>query len=106
MGTVNDNFDVLQTWSKYAGEGWENGYTVKRYDEYEWRDYKRDNIGGNERSRYQLWKNEMYTWQTFKPADMVADRDKMINGALAEEARAAKKRARALEREKNPGWYD
>ena len=100
MGTVNINFHVLQTWRKHTGEGWDRGQTVRTYDEYEWRDYYKDNIDGDGRSRYQLYLNDRWTYQTFDPACMQADRQELINAALAVEARAAAR----LERERNPPW--
>ena len=100
MPTVNNNFAVLQTWSKHTGEGWDRGQVRQMYDKYEWRDYYRDNIDGDGRSRYQLWIQERYTGQKFDPASMQADRQELINAALAVEARAAAR----LERAKNPPW--
>jgi hypothetical protein len=90
MGTVNMNFDVLQTWNKSTGEDmWDHGRTVPRYDKYEWRDYHRDNIDNDGRSRYQLWLNDRWTYKTFERASMEADKQNMINEALAAEKRAA-----------------
>jgi hypothetical protein len=99
MGTVNMNFDVLQTWNKSTGEDMlDRGRSVPRYDKYEWRDYKRDNIDGDGRSRYQLYLNDRYDYKTFERASMEADKQTMINEALADEKRvAARAAARAAQ---------
>jgi hypothetical protein len=94
MGTVNMNFRVLQSWNKRTGDNmWENGCLVPRYEEYEWRDYRRDNIDGDGRSRYQLWKNDRYTGESFDPNTMGADKQRMIEAAWAAEKRAAERAA-------------
>ena len=94
MGTVNNNFDVLQRWSKpTGGDMWDNGRLRPRYDEYEWRDYYRDNIDGDGRPRYQLWLNDRWTYQSFDPKSMAADKQNMISKALAAEKRAAERAA-------------
>jgi hypothetical protein len=84
MGTVNMNFRVLQSWNKRTGED---------PGEYEWRDYGRDNIDGDGRSRYQLWKNERYTWESFDPKSMAADRERMMQKAREDEKRADERAA-------------
>ena len=94
MGTVNNNFRVLQSWGKRIGEKLEDGRIVQDYDEYEWRDYYRDNIDGDGRSRYQLWLNDRWTYESFDPKSMQADKQKMINEALAAEKRVAERAAR------------
>jgi hypothetical protein len=93
MGTVNNNFDVMQSWGKHVGQKWENGQIVQDYDEYEWRDYYRDNIDGDGRPRYQLWLNDRWTYESFDPKSMRADKQEMINKALAAEKRAAERAA-------------
>jgi hypothetical protein len=83
---------VLQSWNKRTGEDmWENGRLVSRYEKYEWRDYRRDNIDGDGRSRYQLWKNDRYTGQSFDPKSMLADKQAMVDAAA--EKRAAERAA-------------
>ena len=99
MSTVNNNFHIEQRWRQRNGDKWDNGQIRPNYDEYEWRDYYRDNIDGDGRSRYQLWKNDRYTG-SFNPKSMQEDLQTMINAALAVEAAAAARR----EREKNPPW--
>ena len=94
MGTVNNNFRVLQSWRKPAGEMWDHGDLRQCYDDYEWRDYYRDNIDGDGRSRYQLWLNDRWTYQIFDPKSMQADLQEMINAALATEKRVAERRER------------
>ena len=96
MGTVNNNFALLQSWRQRNGDKWDNGQIRPNYIEYEWRDYYRDNIDGDGRSRYQLWMNDRWTYQTFDPACMQADKQELINAALAVEASAAAR----LERER------
>ncbi len=94
MGTVNNNFAVMQSWGKPAGEMWDNGRVRPRYDDYEWRDYHRDNIDGDGRSRYQLWLNDRWTYESFDPKSMQVDKQKMINEALAAEKRVAERAAK------------
>ena len=98
MTTVNNNFEVLQSWRKPDGEEWDNGRLRTRYDEYQWRDYYRANIDKDGRSRYQLWHNDRNTEQSFDPLSMAADLQLMINEALADEKRvAARAAARAAQ---------
>ena len=93
MGTVDNNFTVLQSWNKHTGEDmWENGRSVPRYDKYQWRDYYRNKIGGDP-PRYQLWKNDRWTYETFVRASMEADLEQMIDAALAAEKRVAARAA-------------
>jgi hypothetical protein len=95
MGTVNNNFHVMQSWNKPTGEDmWDNGRSRTRYDEYEWRDYYRDNIDRDGRSRYQLWLNDRYTGQSFDPKSMETDKQNMINKALEAEKRVAERAAK------------
>jgi hypothetical protein len=75
----------MQSWRKLIGEMWDNGQLRPRYDEYQWRDYHRDNINGDGRSRYQLWLNDRWTYQIFDPKFMQTDKQKMINATLAAE---------------------
>jgi hypothetical protein len=84
MGTVNMNFRVLQSWNKRTGGD---------IEEYEWRDYFRDNIDGNGRSRYQLWKNDRWTYLSFDPKSMQADLERMMEAAWSAEKRAAERAA-------------
>jgi hypothetical protein len=93
MGTVDMNFDVLQRWRTPAGEEWNNGRSQTRYDEYEWRDYYRNKIGGDGPPRYQLWKNDRWTYQTFDTKSMRADKQNMIEAAWAAEKREAERAA-------------
>ena len=98
MGTVNMNFSVLQQWRKPNGDMWDHGELRPSYDEYEWRDYYSDNIDGDGRSRYQLYLNDRWTYETFTPATMQADRQAMINAALEEEKKVAARAAAAAAR--------
>jgi hypothetical protein len=93
MGTVDNNFEVLQSWNKHTGEDkWENGRSVPRYDKYQWRDYYRNKIGGDP-PRYQLWLNDRWGYKTFERASMEADKQTMINEALEDEKRVAARAA-------------
>ena len=93
MGTVDNNFDVLQTWNKSTGEDeWDNGQLRPRYDRYQWRDYYRNKIGGDP-PRYQLWKNDRWGYETFVRASMEADKQNMITAALAAEKRVSERAA-------------
>ena len=106
MDTVNNNFEVMQSWRKPAGEMWDRGELRQCYEEYEWRDYFRDNIDGDGRSRYQLWKNERYTWESFDPKTMQAEKEKMIKAAAAAEKRAAEKKGNAWTRDERLNTMD
>jgi len=92
--TVDMRFDVLQSWRRPDGQEWNNGDLQTRWDEYQWRDYYRNEVGGNP-PRYQLWHNERYTYETFDPKSMEADRERMIEAARAAEKRAAARAAKA-----------
>ena len=83
MGIVNENFHILQRWKNYTYD-----------DEYEWRDYFKDNIDGDGRPRHQLWKNERYTGQSFAPESMEADLDDLIAELRAAEKKEAARRER------------
>jgi hypothetical protein len=101
MSTVNNNYDVLQRGSFRAGKFWER----QLYDEYEWRDYYKDNIDNDERSRYQLWEKSgtgdfRYNGE-YNRDEMVADLEKLQNQYKAAEDRreAAERRERLREQE-------
>jgi hypothetical protein len=93
MGPVDMYFEVLQSWRTPDGEEWNNGCLQTRWDEYEWRDYYRNEVGGKGPPRYQLWHNERWTYETFDPKSMKADKEQMIEAARAAEKRAAERAA-------------
>ena len=101
MGTVNNNFAVLQRGSFYTGDFWDE----RQYDEYEWRDYFRDNINSDGRSRYQLWKKSgRGDWRRegeYKTNEMEADLERLRSEYKAAEERreAAERREREKEQE-------
>ncbi len=90
MDTVDMNFRVLQSLRTRDGEEWNDGRSQTRYDEYEWRDYYRNKIGGDGPPRYQLWKNDRWTYETFDRNSMEADKQRMIEAAWAAERAATK----------------
>jgi hypothetical protein len=94
MGTVNNNYAVLQYGSFHTGDFWGE----RLYDWYEWRDYQKDNIGGDRLSRYQLWeKSDPGDWMRngeYERRDMETDLEKLrIKYKDDEERREAAERA-------------
>ena len=98
MPTVNTNYWVEQRGSFRAGKFWER----QLYDEYEWRDYYKDNIDGG---RYQLWeKSGTGDWLhngSYNRDEMVADLEALQYRYKAAEERheAAERREREREQE-------
>ena len=105
MGTVNENFTVLQERNFYTGDFERRDGPQRCYDWYEWRDYYKDNIDGDGLSRYQLWeKSDPGDWKRngeYNPDEMVADLEKLRRDYKAEQDRrdAAERKQRLKEQE-------